>query len=436
MKKRRVFAAVVLCCLLLFAGAAVSFASEQEPSERSKWQYLSDMRGLMRHVEEIHPAFSLGRVPGGYETVKAEVLDTIRSGVTAEEFAMLKARYLAQFQDAHTTGNLVPTGPRLELSWCFREGTAYVLDPQGQRTAVTVLAIGGITANNVFRTVNQYFPTENETARQQVLEQWGLYRCFLEEAGCSLEKDKAEVLLKEGRVTWTEFVRFTEEKKEDNTHEPGTEPEEELPLVYGGMVDGGIYYLRLGVCEDNEVLDQQCQLLQQEISQGCSKVILDIRGNEGGTWLCPMKLFAAMGMREPVYGVYSRYSNYLQEMFPQFTQESFAEIPANLGAAIPNPGIRLVVLTDENTFGTATMIGVWVQDGRLGRVVGRISRNAPSMYGDALPYTMPYTGECVPISYRWFTRPNPYANQTSLVPDIETAEGEDILARAVGLLLQ
>ena len=77
---------------------------------------------------------------------------------------------------------------------------------------------------------------------------------------------------------------------------------------------------------------------------------------------------------------------------------------------------------------------VWVQDGKLGRVVGYPSANAPTSYGDILNYTLPRTGVEVVMSHKQFQRPDADANQTTLTPDVLVPYGEDALPAALALL--
>ena len=99
-----------------------------------------------------------------------------------------------------------------------------------------------------------------------------------------------------------------------------------------------------------------------------------------------------------------------------------------------NENINLVVLTNVNTYSSATMLAVFVKDGGLGTVIGTPSSNAPSSYGDILYYTLPKSRIEVSISYKRFLRPDAEADPRIVMPDICAEYGEDILARAVEYL--
>ena len=52
-----------------------------------------------------------------------------------------------------------------------------------------------------------------------------------------------------------------------------------------------------------------------------------------------------------------------------------------------NEDVQLIVLSDHITFSSATMLCVWVRDGKLGKIVGEPSTNKPNSYGDILMLT-------------------------------------------------
>ena len=174
------------------------------------------------------------------------------------------------------------------------------------------------------------------------------------------------------------------------------------------------------------------------MKSGTSKVVIDVRGNGGNSDAC-LQLLNAMDMEAPSYGSYVRYSELALDQYQPYkrgytkTEGSDAQVP-DLSTAKANPKIKLVVLTDELTYSSATMLGVWVQDGGLGTVIGRPSSNAPSSYGDILYFTLNNIGTQGTVSHIQWQRPDTGADQATLVPDVETAAGEDTLQAALDYL--
>lgn len=98
-----------------------------------------------------------------------------------------------------------------------------------------------------------------------------------------------------------------------------------------------------------------------------------------------------------------------------------------------NEDVQLIVLSDHITFSSATMLCVWVRDGKLGKIVGEPSTNKPNSYGDILMFQLENSGLVMSVSYKKFTRPDSSNNEDMLVPDVQTSS-EDAYDKAVELL--
>ena len=140
-----------------------------------------------------------------------------------------------------------------------------------------------------------------------------------------------------------------------------------------------------------------------------------------------------MGMRVPSYGAVRRNSPLAAKQRGYGRKDGFVEHSRSLDGVKRNPNISLIVLVNDGTFSSATMLAVWVQDGKLGRVVGYPSANAPTSFGDILTYTLPRTGVEVVMSHKQFQRPDANADQTTLTPDVLVPYGEDALPVALSL---
>lgn len=147
------------------------------------------------------------------------------------------------------------------------------------------------------------------------------------------------------------------------------------------------------------------------------------------------QLLKAMGMQAPSYGCYIRISELsVKTRSLRQTDDDIIYYEPNVYSTVKNDGIELVILTDTLTFSSATMLGVWVKDGNLGTIIGRPSMNAPSCFGDMLPFKLPVSQLSINISYKKFLRPDTAADPTLLMPDILTERSEDALAVALEYL--
>ncbi len=108
-----------------------------------------------------------------------------------------------------------------------------------------------------------------------------------------------------------------------------------------------------------------------------------MRNNGGGNAEYCKQLLEALGMSAPEYGLTIRLSP-LASKLRGWAGTSGIEQNAINANVVRNNKIYLVVLTNEYTFSDATMLGVYVQDGKLGTIIGRPSINAPCSYSDVV----------------------------------------------------
>jgi hypothetical protein len=80
------------------------------------------------------------------------------------------------------------------------------------------------------------------------------------------------------------------------------------------------------------------------------------------------------------------------------------------------------------------MLAVFVQDGKLGTVMGQPSTNSPTCYGDILSLQLDNSHLPISVSYKKFIRPDTEANQHMLIPDIPVPLSDDPLLRALDYL--
>ncbi len=197
---------------------------------------------------------------------------------------------------------------------------------------------------------------------------------------------------------------------------------------------GDVFYIDFNECDTGKTLNAVCRQLKTALRAGISRVIVDARDNPGGNSNACEKILNTMGMRVPSYGVVRRNSPLAAKQRGYGKKDGVVEHSRSLDGAKQNPDVSLIVLVNDGTFSSATMLAVWVQDGKLGSVVGYPSANAPTSFGDILNYTLPRTGVEVIMSHKQFQRPDADANQTTLTPDVLVPYGEDALTTALALL--
>lgn len=416
-------------------GKEVVWDSESHTVRVGEAPFVEDAKQLVEYLEGAHPAFALNQVPEGYDAAKEELLAVATNpDVTLYDFSWAAQAYAASLRDGHTNVMIFGNSgqPVLDLGLVADGAELYLTDDKGAMTNTTVTAIGGISIEAVFAAIDQYFPAENRAGRDMNHAAWSANSNLLFKAGAAFnEENQLVVTLSDGTQRTVGFVY------------PTATPGSEAAIAAQKM--GDVLYVDMNQCVVGEQTDGVADQLEKAMKNGTTKVIIDVRGNGGGNSAACEQLLAAMGMAVPRYGDYVRYSPlalddvqaaYLPEGVRRgYTQTEGGRVnPPDPTTAKRNPKVKLVVLTDEGTYSSATMMAVFVQDGKLGTVIGRPSANAPSAYGDILYYPLTNTGLYGTVSHIQWQRPDVNADQTTLIPDVETKQGEDALQTALAFL--
>ena len=408
-------------------GKEVVWDEESQTVMVGQAPFVEDALQLISLTESAHPAFPLELVPQGYEEAKAQLLAVAEDPeTTLYDFSWAALAYTASLHDGHTNINVFGNGPQasLEGQWTAQEEALYW-------NGRPVTSVGGIPVAQLFAVVDKYIPAENASGRDVNHAAWSTNKNLLHVAGAAFTDGG---------------VAVTVEGKEETAALTLPQAVDSMPPIAAGEQMGDVYYVDLNQCILGDEVDAVSDQLAQAVKKGTHKVIIDVRGNGGGNSEACYQFLETLGMDIPLYGEYVRYSTLaldeVQDPYKPYPYErgytrtegaELAEAP-DLTTAKANPDIDLVVLTDEATYSSATMLGVWVQDGGLGTVIGRASANAPNSYGDILYYRLDNTGMMGTISHKQWQRPDTQADPSTLVPDIETAPGEDALETALAFL--
>jgi hypothetical protein len=422
-RKRVALLTGMLVSLSLLSSSCSLVADPNKP-----WDYASDAQKAISEIEAAHPVFLMDEVPEGYEAAKAEYLETVANKLLRNDFLLATQKYLAVLGDGHMGGGLRRTGQYIDVNWISIGGRLYLVDSRDGVTDIEVIQIGGVPVEQVQEQVDTYYFAENDTARQR---QYGAY-CRQEDmlrlAGCRYG-DTIEILTRDSSGT-------------ENTRECGFYSSDLYSIYYGGPppyivkheMIGDVFYVDLRTFQTGNDVTSTANAIRAAIGKGCNKFIIDVRGNGGGNSAAGEELLAAMGMRPPGYGCYICHSALSKKLRRDTASEKVTYFKPNPNTAKRNEDINLVVLTDRMTFSSATMLGVWVQDGKLGIIVGQPSSNAPTCYGDMLSVRLPISSLNLQISYKKFLRPDANADQDTLQPDILVGFDEDALGVALDYL--
>ncbi len=381
--------------------------------------FLEDALDLISVIEDLED------ISEKYKPGKQEFIDSIKENTSKDEFIFLVRKYLTLLQDGHTKVEGNTNKKFLDLDYYAVDDEMFLLEEDGSISEIQITEIGGVAIARVYNTVQTYFTAENETASHLNNNMWALNYEVLKLAGCDISKNSVDIIINENGLRSEDKIKFVK-KDVYKSYKYSTEIE--------SKVIDDIFYIDMNTCNNNKKLDTQVTKLKEAIENGITKIIIDVRDNPGGNSEACEKLLHAMDMSAPDYGIYIRYSDLVNMKYATIPSDGFEQVEPDKTTAKSNNKIDLVVLINEKTFSSATMMGVFVQDGSLGTLIGQPSSNAPSDYGDIAYYKLPNSKFKVSISHKKYLRPDIEADQKTLSPDIITEYNEDALMLAIDYL--
>ncbi len=382
-------------------------------------QVIEDRDKAIEYMEEIHPYFILVEDQGDYEEAKQKYIQTAASEMSVRDFQAATAEYVGFFQDGHTR-LAWKEEEYVDVKSTYHEGKTYVVK-DGEITDVYVESFGGVGVETIYAAIDKMFPAENEMA--QAINRYNYVdgKNFLTYVGAEITDDKISVVFSDGTEGVFGFY---------NPSEVATEDEEYTGNSW--YMDGDIFVVDFNTCSDDEELRGIASELSKKVEEGCTKVIIDVRENGGGNSDACVRLLEAMDMKAPQYDMVIRYSEDAKEQRGYLRSNGMYRWNAKSDGK-PNEDIDLVVLCDRYTFSSATMMCVYVRDGKLGTLIGEPSSNMPNAYGDILYFVLPNSHLYGTVSHKQFIRPDETNNERMLVPEIQTTS-EDAYDAAVKYL--
>lgn len=382
----------------------------------TKEQVQEDAKQMVDFLEEVHPAF-LQKPTEKYLDAKNTYLAEANRKMEVSDFSVITNRYLSSLNDGHT--HIFPNNVRLlSVHWEYKNGSLIVGSGCDLPENAKVVSIGGISTSDILKQVSSQFPAENEAAQANNYECFSRYRSVLSSAGVP-DGGSVEIAAESNGTLITKPIGF-QKPSGDSGDSKSIESRQQ----------NGAFVVTMTSCEVDKDLDDTVQKLKNALNNGTRKVIIDVRGNGGGSSTACENLLRAMSMSYGEYGSTTRYSTPASQQRGYLRRSGSYTVVRN-NTSVKNNKVHLYVLTDAGTFSSATMLGVWVQDGHLGKVVGQPSANAPSCYGDIIEFQLNNSKLFGSVSHKIWLRPDASANQNELVPDVPVPDGQDALETAL-----
>jgi hypothetical protein len=397
--------------------------------------YAADALYLVQMIENIHPIFIIdGWLPDDYEAIRDEFLAYTKNDITEKEFTFAANKYINTLRDGHMNNGFIieiddgvwmPVllkGGRFSELLTAHEGRLFLSDENQGLDNAEVISIGGIMTAQIFPTINTYFYAENEIDRQRNYTVFSRYADVIERAGGEISNGVIQLYVHHnGEYTMLESI----------VDLPTASSAAGNEFIINYEMIGDIFLIDLRAFNDGDHITEAVNAIKQAVSNGTDKFIIDLRNNGGGNSLVGNRLLEAMGIKVPSFGAVMRINDaaaeqrgfwYLRPLGLLGFDYLYSKpsIPANLN---PN-NVFVSVLTNTNTYSSATMMSAWVQDGAFGNVIGSPSHNAPNAFGNMLSFFLPHSGIYFRISDTQWLRPDINADPIVLWPDIMVTDGD------------
>lgn len=382
----------------------------------TKDQVQSDAEQMVSFLEEVHPIFLSG-ASDAYNKSKSIYMAATQNAMSVSDFRALTSRFLAVLNDGHTGVRWTET-KYLKINWTWTNDALVVGNDDVLPPSARIVSIGGIPIDQIIATAESLQPAENAAAHKVIREKYTRLKSILEQAGVGVSDSIVVTVLIDGAAQ--DFtLKYT--NLQQNTSNYSSKPDIE------SSVENGVFIITLRECNLSSAVDQTITALQDAVKNGCTKIVVDVRDNPGGSSLVCTKILNALGMEPGTYGSVTRFSRPAQEQRGYLRSGGAVTIASNNNAK-PNDTLQLRVITNENSFSSATMLAVWTQDGHLGKVVGQPSANMPSSYGDVIMFQLNNSKLYGTVSYKQWTRPDiAKTSEPELVPDILVPENDDAM---------
>lgn len=402
--------------LALFGGDPFE-APEQLPGSTvlTAEEVAEDREALIKYVEDIHPYFEISDDITAYNNAKEEFTKATSTQMSVTSFSVCAAKFLNFFCDGHTH---ISWQEEYTLPLCrrFENGRLYASKTTGPEGYVEITPdtrwiteIGGIDVERVFDVIDTLFPAENQMMANLHYADYSGAQNILRYAGADIQGNVTTVLYSDGTQETVEFSNIRTETA--NTRENDPSP------VNTYSYANGIFIVDFNECNDDDELKEIAKALEKAVSEGCGKVIIDARGNSGGNSNACERLLNAMGMEPPKYSSLIRFSDEAKAQ-RGYLRGSGSITVGGSAKSKQNNNVNLIVLSDGNTFSSATMLLVYVRDGKLGRIVGEPSSNKPNSFGDIIGFSLENSHLYGYVSHKMFSRPNSRIVENMLIPDV------------------
>jgi C-terminal processing protease CtpA/Prc len=450
---------------LLFAILSITGCSyTKNLNVLTRKQAMEDLDYLVKNLKAIHPEPFTSISEEDFHVHVEKVKSAFGKKVARHnELAPAVAEMLALIDDSHTRLNrlfpdyhvyakhnhkVMPLALRYKDGNVIVTGWAKTVTPANLKKGDAIVSINGKSIEEWLEKYNRYFSAETIEQKQWAIPPL-LPACILMSEG-HVENFETTLRNGQGRI----YKENLPAALPEFPHEQRNAKWGEFPFEF--HFDGQLCHFRIPSFADAyrekyfRVLDTLLRELKQE---GTSILVVDLRGNGGGSGDMPAELIRRTAKKSyKEYSLRWRYSKAYQKAFliAGLKQKG---IPAwlhlenilNLRDYIPGPdpsqmqgeylitqhGIidinamghnpwrgHLAILVDRNTGSAAVWMVAIIKDNELGLIAGEETGGRASFYGNVAPLHLPNSGLFCHVASAYFERPAEYDDSRGVLPDL------------------
>jgi C-terminal processing protease CtpA/Prc len=376
----------------------------------------SDLDFLVATLRDVHP-LTVDGLPPAVQRAADATRDLLRRPMTRGEEWRALAPVLVALRDGHSALSPPASSERLAMSFAWLAEGLVVTDDEGElKTGDRILTIAGNDERRLEALLGTVVPFENP----------GWLHVRGEDLLCDLGVLRALGLASGSPVT----VRVERDGKEleakVGTAVAGARPTNGAPWIrFDVDKEHDLAVLTLDRCALDSPFGEVLERFFRAVhDQKIGRVAVDLRENSGGDSRVTDEFLEYVDVDEcACFGADVRLSKAVADKYPGQSSGVVRSKPgrhANPRHDDPPPYKgKIDVLVGPKTFSSGNWFALVVQDGKLGRVVGEPTGNAPSSCGDIVPFTLPKSALTFSLSHKRWIRPDPTRDPAdSVVPDV------------------
>ena len=441
--------------------------SINQPKDRlSITEAKSDVDQFFSTLERVHPNLLAKVNKQDYQKLKQQTLSDISARldkdgkVKVQDLAYSLYYAAAYFKDGHTSVGRWPRtnpsdfrGKRFPPFWLDSENGRFLIATAADRSLLRaeILAVNGVPIASFLKPALDRNSGETlafKAARfvgNQVL--WFYMTDLFRDDSYTLKLRDEAGAEREQTVRTVGVEQFEEvaprEQREQRTH---------VEFIDGARIARLVYPAFRESDAEKHKIDE---IFRQIKDRGTADLIIDLRGNGGGTSAMVQYIFPFL-----YDGKFWDFSIVRKKISPELLAafESESGPAGQMGKVVtyhgeeerfPKPATfftgRSYLLIDNGTFSSATEFATMFRDYKVGKSLGYETGGVPICFGDSLDFTLKNSGIVAVVSHKQFfpPKPKPGDDEHGMLPDIPTSaellapyrkEADPVLAYTVGYI--